>query len=293
MNISSWPDHDGRVYIYNPCFSQASVTGWNVPYIYGLLIASVFHLAAFAIWEAKFSKDPVLPVGIMRSRPFSAMILSAFLTFMAVGIAIWYVSEWNMYVRGYSIFLTAASYTPLAVCGAMAAILSAISVRYLAAEYIMAIGSLASLTSLMLIATMPEQQSYWNRVFPSILILALGPDFLFTAAQIIASVTVKRRQQGVAGSLIGTILSYGLSTGLGFAGTVEHYTNNEGRDPVRGYRNALYLGVAMAGAATVIAVLFVRIPKNRREGWDEGDFSMEDARGPIDHATLVKASPVG
>ena len=209
------------------------------------------------------------------------MIISAFLTFMGVGIAIWYVSEWNINIRGYSIFLTAAAYTPLAVCGALAAILSATAVRYLAAEYIMATGSLASLTSLLLLATMPEQQSYWAQVFPAILILALGPDFLFTAAQIIASVTVTRRRQGVAGSLIGTILSYGLSTGLGFAGTVEYYTNDEGRNRIRGYRNALYLGAGMAAAATVISVLFVRIPKNRREGWNEDDFATEETNTPV------------
>ena len=118
---------------------------------------------------------------------------------------------------------------------------------------------------------MPEQQTYWAQVFPDLIFTAFGPDFLFTASQIIASNTVKRHQQGIADSFIGTVLSYGLSTGLGFAGTVESYTNDEGKDPVRGYRNALYLGISMAGCATAIALAFVRIPKDRREGWEAGD----------------------
>lgn len=95
--------------------------------------------------------------------------------------------------------------------------------------------------------------------------------FMFTAAQIIASATVRRRQQGIAGSLIATLLSYGLATGLGFAGTVELYTNDGGQKLVQGYRNALYLGVGMCGFAAFVAVFFVRIPKNVREGWDEDD----------------------
>jgi hypothetical protein len=196
------------------------------------------------------------------------MIISAFFTFMAVGIVIWYISLWNLKVRHYTLFLNGAGYAPLAVCGAIAAILSAVAIRHLAAQHIMAIGSLASAVALVLIATMPEQQSYWAQMFPALIITALGPDFLFTASQIIASNTVKRSQQGIAGSFIGTVLSYGLSTGLGFAGTVEAYTNSRGKNPVQGYRNALYLGIGMAGCATLIALTSVRIPKDRREGWD-------------------------
>jgi MFS family permease len=194
-----------------------------------------------------------------------------FLAFMSVGIVIWYISTWNLQIRHYSLLLNGASYATLAVCGAGAAIISAKVIRYLSAEYILAIGSLASCVALILIATMPAQQTYWAQVFPALIFTAFGPDFLFTAAQIIASNNVKRHQQGVAGSLIGTLLSYGLSTGLGFAGTVEAYTNEHGRNPVKGYRNGLYFGIGLAGCAMILAVLFVRIPKDQRDGWGDED----------------------
>ena len=118
---------------------------------------------------------------------------------------------------------------------------------------------------------------------------ALSPDFIFTAAQIIASNSVKRKHQGIAGSLIGTLASYGLSTGLGFAGTVEAYTNDHGRDPVAGFRHALYLGVGIAAVSVALALFFVRIPKDEREGWDEDDLPVSQAQLPpeeeIDEAT--------
>ncbi|KAF7556465.1 hypothetical protein G7Z17_g1461 [Cylindrodendrum hubeiense] len=212
--------------LFNFVWTEASVGGWNKPFVYILLIVSVVHFALFTIWESRFAKEPVLPLTIWASPSFAAMAISAFLTFMGVGIAIWYITAWNINIRGYTIFSSAAAYVPLAVCGAVAAILSAKAISYIAAEYIMAIGSLASCVALILIATMPEQQTYWAQVFPALILVAFGPDFLFTAAQIIASVTVKREQQGIAGSLIGTLLSYGLATGLGFAGTVEFYTND-------------------------------------------------------------------
>ncbi|KAK2015088.1 MFS general substrate transporter [Colletotrichum eremochloae] len=261
----------GGLILFNFVWNQAPIVGWARPYEYALLIVSILHLAAFAVWESKFAKDPILPFEIWKAPSFTWMIVSAFFTFMAVGILVWYISLWNLQVRHYTLFLNGACYATLAVCGAVAAILSAVAIRHLAAQYIMAIGSLATAVSLILVATMPEQQSYWAQMFPALIIVALGPDFLFTASQIIASNSVKRNQQGIAGSFVGTVLSYGLSTGLGFAGTVEAYTNSNGKNPVQGYRNALYLGIGMAGCATAIALAFVRIPKDRREGWDDDE----------------------
>jgi hypothetical protein len=92
---------------------------------------------------------------------------------------------------------------------------------------------------------------------------------VFAATQIIASSLVSRAHQGAAGSLIGTLLTYGLSTGLGFAGTVEKYSNRVGSDPLRGYRAAGWLGVGMAVGALVLGTVFVRMPKNDKEGWGE------------------------
>ena len=80
-----------------------------------------------------------------------------------------------------------------------------------------------------------------------------------------------RAHQGVAGSLVGTLLTYGMSTGLGFAGTVEVYTNDGGKNVLKGYRSAAYLGIGLAAAALIIGVIFVRIPKDQRKGWGEED----------------------
>jgi len=77
------------------------------------------------------------------------------------------------------------------------------------------------------------------------------------------------KHQGVAGSLVGTLLSYGMSTGLGFAGTVETNTFDGGRELLKGYHSAAYLGVGLASAALILSVVFVRIPKDTREGWAE------------------------
>jgi hypothetical protein len=60
------------------------------------------------------------------------------------------------------------------------------------------------------------------------------------------------------------MLSYALGAGLGFARTVDKYTNDDGKDTFQEYRNMLYLGIGMDGCATSIALLFVRVPKDPR-----------------------------
>ena len=118
---------------------------------------------------------------------------------------------------------------------------------------------------------MPTQQSYWPAVFPATVIKSFCPDFIFTAAAIIASNSVKRKEQGVAASLIGTLQLYATSIGLGFAGIVEVHTNDHEMDPVRGYRSALYFGIAMATVALAVSAFGVRMPKVTRQGWHEED----------------------
>ena len=56
-----------------------------------------------------------------------------------------------------------------------------------------------------------------------------------------------------------TIVNYSVSIGLGFAGTVEAYTNNGGRtreDTLHGYRCAQFLGVGLSGIGVVLSLVF-------------------------------------
>ncbi|RFU77230.1 efflux pump antibiotic resistance [Trichoderma arundinaceum] len=258
----------GGLILFNFAWTEAAIKGWKVDYVYIILILSVLHIALFLVWEARYAKDPILPLTVWSAPSFKPMLLSAFFTFMSVGILFYYITRWHVEVRHFSNFLNAASFVTFTLIATLSCGLSAVSVRYLPAQIVMAIGTVSALVAGILLATMPLHQTYWPQEFPALFILGLSPDFIFTAAQIITSNSVKRSLQGVAGSLVGTIQLYGLGTGLGFAGTIELYTNKNGADPIGGIRHALWFSVALAGVATLTCVL-IRIPKDQREGWDE------------------------
>jgi len=162
---------------------------------------------------------------------------------------------WQQLIRHWSVLQFAIGWTPFGIVGTIGAVLSAWLIPRLAAQWILAIGA-------------------WAQVFPATILMAFCPDFVYTAAQIIASNSVRRSHQGVAASLIGTLNLYGGSLGLGLSGTVETEVNKgeAGGDAIKGYRGALWFGVAIAAVALGIDVCFVRMKKDEREGWeDEGD----------------------
>lgn len=268
--------------------SQAPTAGWDSPYEIALLITSVILFVAFAVYEHKFAKFPILPLSIFCAPSFFALVIVVLFSFMSYGTVIWYMVAWQQEVRHWSTLSISYGLTPVAICASCAAFIAAWLVPRLAAQWILAIGALAALIAPIILATMPAQQSYWQSVFPATIIQSFCPDFIFTAAAIIASNSVKRNEQGIAGSLIGTLQLYATSIGLGFAGVVEVHLGGKGDESeiVKGYRAALWFGVGLAVVALVICGGWVRMPKDEREGWS-GDDAPPDLRQEKKEARTV------
>jgi hypothetical protein len=232
-----------------------------------LLFLTAGLLVNFILWEYKFAKSPIMPLDIWTAPSFFPLVLVVLFSIMSYGIAIWYMVAWQQLVRHWTPLEFAAGLSPHAVAGSLASPFAAWLIPRMAAQWILAFGAFTVLLSCILLATMPEQQSYWVQVFPATILMSLCPDFNYTAAQIITTNSVKRSEQGIAGSLIWLLTLYGASIGLGFAGTVEANTNDHGKEAVQRYRGALYLAIGLAVAALVIDTPFVRVPKDEIKGW--------------------------
>jgi hypothetical protein len=68
---------------------------------------------------------------------------------------------------------------------------------------------------------------------------------------------MRREYQGIAASLVNTVVNYSISIGLGFAGTVESQVNSGGADVLKGYRGAWYMGLGLSGLGVILSILFV------------------------------------
>lgn len=66
-----------------------------------------------------------------------------------------------------------------------------------------------------------------------------------------------RVHQGLAASLVSTTVNYSISFGLSFAATVESQVNDHGKDVLKGYRGALYMGLGLAGLGWIISSCYL------------------------------------
>ncbi len=82
-------------------------------------------------------------------------------------------------------------------------------------------------------------------------------DMSFPSSVIILSNHMPPEEQGVAASLVNTVINYSISIGLGMAGTVESHVNKGGKDMLAGYRGAWYLGIGLDGLGICLALCLI------------------------------------
>ena len=86
----------------------------------------------------------------------------------------------------------------------------------------------------------------------------------FPAGTVILSDFMPEGKQGLAASLVATVVNYSISIGLGIAGTVEVHVHREGRDVLRGYRGGFYTGMGLSGVGVLVSACFILMGWRRR-----------------------------
>jgi MFS family permease len=124
----------------------------------------------------------------------------------------------------------------------------------------MMISMVCFLVGNILVATCPIDQTYWAQIFVCTIIIPWGMDMSFPAGTIILSNSVGKDHQGIAASLVNTVVNYSISIGLGFAGTVEVHQNNGGtttEDRLLGLRSAYYMSIGLAAFGVILSAMYV------------------------------------
>jgi MFS family permease len=109
-------------------------------------------------------------------------------------------------LRGLSPLLTVAYLSPLTISGSLAAILTGLFIHKLGPAWVMVIAMCAFLIGTVLLATLPVFQVYWAQIFVCVLITPFGMDMSFPSATLVISNAAKKEHQGVAASLVNTIV---------------------------------------------------------------------------------------
>ncbi|PYH47021.1 MFS transporter [Aspergillus saccharolyticus JOP 1030-1] len=245
--------------LVNIAWNQAPVVGWSQPYVYSLLLVGLLILAGFLTWETRFARHPLIPFHALT--PDVSFILACVACgWASFGIWIYYFWRFLEDIRGISPIVASVQFLPPAITGIIAAFSTGHLLSKLHPGWIMVIAMAAFTLGNVLSAITPVHQTYWALSFVTLLIIPFGMDMSFPAATVVLSDAVGKEHQGVAASLVCTIVNYSISLGLGFAGTVEVHVNHGAEtfhDTLVGYRGAFYMGIGLGGLGLVTSLVYV------------------------------------
>ncbi|QLG70836.1 hypothetical protein HG535_0A07790 [Zygotorulaspora mrakii] len=252
--------------LFNFVWNQAPIVGWDVGYIIALLIVSVFLIIGFFVFELNGVKVPLLPEEVSCNRANIMILGSMFLGWGSFGIWTFYYFQIVLNLRQYSPVWAGGTYFMFAIWGCIAALTVAFSIKRVGPAVLLLFSLIAFDCGSIILSVTPVHETYFRSCLGAMIILSFGMDLSFPAASIILSDELPMQYQGMAGSLVNTVVNYSMSLFLGIGGTVERQINKTGLELLKGYRAALYFAIGSASLGVLISGIFVmeRIWKHNR-----------------------------
>lgn len=244
--------------LFNFVWNQGPVVGWRTPYVIALLVVGVLLLVAFFTYELLFATHPLLPRAIFNKR--IGLVLFC-MSFGWGSFGVWQYYYWHILLnlRNYTPILGAVSYIPLLVLGIVAALLVGTFITKRRAPFIICGSMIGFMSGCIILSVAPVHQTYWRLTFGQMFLLTWGMDASFPAALLILSDYLPKEHQGMAGSLVNTVINYSVSLFLAVASAVEAERVRRNATPLEGYRAGLYFGIGVAGMAVAAAVVFILV----------------------------------
>ncbi|KAL8693270.1 MAG: hypothetical protein Q9218_001871 [Villophora microphyllina] len=256
----------GGLVLINVAWNQGSSIGWTTPYTYVLLIIGFLLLGIFAFIESR-AAYPLIPSKIF-NRKVGFVLACVACGWGTFGIWVYYTFQFLLVLRHQTPLLVSAEFVPCSISGLCAAVTTGILMSRVRPAYIMFVALVCFTVGTILVATAPIHQTYWAQIFVSMIVTPWGMDMSFPAGTLILSGAMPREHQGLAASLVSTVVNYSISLGLGFAGTVEsNVEKGMGEmEVLKGYRAALYMGIGLAGLGVLVAAIFTIVTRPRGGG---------------------------
>jgi MFS family permease len=258
----------------NIAITNGPIYGWETPHVFFLFIIGVLFMIGFAFVESR-AKDPLLPIRDLNST-VGYMLSCVALGWGCFGIWLFYVFRFLGQLRQKSPLSISAQFAPAPISGIIASGFTGFLLTHAPVSFVNLLSMVAFFTGCTIAATMPVQQSYWAQMFIAIIVMPFGMDMSFPAATIVLSNHMPPEHQGLAASLVVTVVNYSISIALGIAGTVERSVyermiqSHEPNAVVKSIKAGFYTGMGMALLGILLATFYF-IRSLKKEGWKPVD----------------------
>jgi EmrB/QacA subfamily drug resistance transporter len=250
----------GGLFLVVLALLRGNENGWGSAGIVAAAAGGVALLAAFVVIELR-SREPMLPLGLLRDRTFAGAQVAVFAIAGSWFAAFLYLTLYLQGVLGMSAIQTGLVYLPATltiffVSGATAGLAAKVRPGVLVA------GGLALVTAGLLAMLATQADSSWTVLLPGTLLAAVGTGLFNPAASGVALSALPEERSGLAAGANDTFRQAGVALGIAALGAFVPASGGLGGSPqayVDGLHHGLLAAAALAGAGAVAtAMLLVR-----------------------------------
>ncbi|TVZ03989.1 DHA2 family efflux MFS transporter permease subunit [Trebonia kvetii] len=244
---------------------EASAHGWTSPQVLASLIAGVVLLAAFCVIETR-SSHPMLPLGVFRSRQFSAANAVTFVVYGALGGALFLVPVVLQEVSGYSPLAAGAALLPLTVIMLLLSARSAALSARIGPRLQMTVGPLLIAAGMLLFTRVQGDGNYVTEVLPAVLVLGLGLATNVAPLTATALSAAPAEHSGIASAVNNDVARSASLIAVAVLPTLAGLTGDAYLHPAaltQGFHTAMTISAVAAAAGGILAVATIRNPLRR------------------------------
>ncbi|CUM64783.1 uncharacterized protein PRCAT00002394001 [Priceomyces carsonii] len=261
--------------LLNFVWNQGPESSWSAVYVIVLLVISMLLIILFFYLELKVVKYPLLPRSVFNLKIGLVLLI---ISFGWGSFGIWQYYYWSIILnlRHYSPIQGGLTYIPLFILGVVAALCVSAIISRTKPSYLLALSAITFMSGCIMLSVMPVHQTFFRVSLGMMFVLCWAMDVSFPSASIILSDYLPAYHQGMAGSLVSTVINYSVSLFLAIASTVESQVLQRTGDELKSYRSAINMGTGVAGLSVLFSLIFIFIQRNDDIGTFESTEDKED-----------------
>lgn len=164
-----------------------SIHNWVDLTAWGVLLAGMLLIALFVV-RCLRSSEPLIDVRLFTSKPFTAGIIVALTTSLAMGGIMLLLAQWLQIIAGYPPLLAGAALMPMILGSLVSSLLAPEAARCIGARNVVGLALVIAGGGMLLLGAMGNLTSYWQLITP-MLMVGVGLGALVIASAIIMGST--------------------------------------------------------------------------------------------------------
>lgn len=187
---------------------EAGPLGFDHPLVLGALAGGIAALAAFLLVEAHL-KEPLVPLSLFRSLPFSGANLLTLLLYAAFGGIVFLLPFNLIQVQGYPPVAAAAVLMPYFLLMFLLSRWAERLADRVGAKLPLVVGPLITALGMALFAVPTIGGAYWVTFFPAVLVMGLGMALNTAPMTTVVMGAVEQRHAGIASAINNAVARIG------------------------------------------------------------------------------------